>query len=328
MSVVHINERNVNQAFCEALWKLKTLDPETSPSRNGDVLMFPYPVITEIRNPQERVLFWGLRDANPYFHLMESLWMLAGRNDVDFPAHFVKSFVNYSDDGIILDGAYGYRWRNFFDFDQLEKAAEMLKTVPETRRVVIQMWDAFQDLGSSSVDIPCNLSIVVDTRGGRLNFYISNRSNDIVWGLYGANAVHFSVLQEFLASYIGIPVGTMYTFSVNAHLYTSPAKNLEMLSAPIHEDKYASGKVEPFPLVSTNIESWQQDLQAFMDDPGQPKIYSDIFFQEVAQPMYLSWEAHKAGMKEKAIRRATMIIASDWREATLAWLNRRYSKQS
>ena len=47
-------------------------------SRNGPVLEFPEPVLICYNRPVERVLFYPSRDANPFFHLMEGLWMLVG----------------------------------------------------------------------------------------------------------------------------------------------------------------------------------------------------------------------------------------------------------
>ena len=76
---------NVNHALIAGI---NTLDQfgKRQGSRNGAVLVAPWPVITIIHDPEHRVLFNPRRDANPFFHLFESIWMLAGRNDVDFVA--------------------------------------------------------------------------------------------------------------------------------------------------------------------------------------------------------------------------------------------------
>jgi hypothetical protein len=51
-----------------------------------------------------------MRDANPFFHVMETLWMLAGRNDLPWLVRFNKRFASYSDDGgNTQPGAYGYQ---------------------------------------------------------------------------------------------------------------------------------------------------------------------------------------------------------------------------
>src|SRR4051812_37796218 len=75
-----IDVDNVNQAWPLAV---RLLQSEGVPreSRYGPVLEHPEPVTTVYRKPWQRVLFDEVRDANPFFHFFESLWMLGGRND-------------------------------------------------------------------------------------------------------------------------------------------------------------------------------------------------------------------------------------------------------
>src|SRR5688572_28116409 len=188
-------------------------------SRNGPVIAVPYPVTTIYHSPLERVLFWPQRDANPFFHLYESLWMLGGRNDLAPLTRYVKTFAQFSDDGETLWGAYGFRWRKWFGVDQLEEVIQRLRKDPNDRRAVIGMWDPKMDLTRAGKDLPCNMMISVQVVRGRLDITVFCRSNDIIWGAYGANAVHFSFLQEYLAVRIGVPVGIYYQVSVNWHAY-------------------------------------------------------------------------------------------------------------
>ena len=99
---------NVNSALPEAVWWLRTAGVEF-PSRNGPVIVAPGPVITTYTAPWQRVLFSKIRDANPFFHFFEALWMLAGRQDVKFLEQFTPRIREYSDNGSTLNGAYGYR---------------------------------------------------------------------------------------------------------------------------------------------------------------------------------------------------------------------------
>jgi hypothetical protein len=196
-------------------------------SRNGKVMMVPAPVTTAYLAPCERVLFSPERDANPFFHLMESMWMLAGCNDVAFPSYYSKQLASYSVDGQTLHGAYGHRWRNHFGYDQIEQAIADLKADPDSRRVIIQMWDATVDGRSTEAnakDRPCNDMVKFQAIPAGNGYYCLNmsvfcRSNDAVWGAYGANAVHFSYLHEYVASAVGMSVGTYFQISDNLHVY-------------------------------------------------------------------------------------------------------------
>jgi len=140
-----IEARNVNEAVSLALPYLLEHGIQEQ-SRNGSVLVAPTPVMTVYHKPCERVLFSATRDANPFFHLMEALWMLAGRNDVTFPVWFNTRFTEYSDDGLTVHGAYGYRWRHWFGFDQLRTLIAELRRNPTSRRAVLSMWAPMGDL--------------------------------------------------------------------------------------------------------------------------------------------------------------------------------------
>lgn len=211
-------------------------------SRNGPVKQFPMPVTTVYERPQERVLFWPERDANPFFHLYESLWMLAGRDDVAGVVKYAKNMASFSDDGKSFHGAYGWRWRTHFSQvtwkrpqndrgDQLTAIAEMLKKNHDDRRAVLAMWDANSDLGREGKDFPCNLTATFQvTPEGNLDLTVFCRSNDIIWGAYGANAVHFSMLLEYMAFWIGVPVGVYRQVSVNWHAYIATLESVKMMA--------------------------------------------------------------------------------------------------
>src|ERR1035437_7140438 len=139
-----IKVRNVEEALGEGFQWLKVAGLD-EPSRNGPVRVAPGPVITEYLNPQERVVFNTTRDANPVFHLLEAVWMLAGRDSVKFLLPYNARMAEYAEPDGAMRGAYGYRWRKMFGLDQILTSIELLKAQPSTRRVVIQMWDANAD---------------------------------------------------------------------------------------------------------------------------------------------------------------------------------------
>ncbi len=153
MTTHAITTKNVNTAFVEALWWLRTAGVR-EPSRNGPVLVAPGPVITEYQRPLERVLFSPARDANPVFHLMEALWMLADEDKLSWLSQFNARMEAYGENGIQW-GAYGHRWRSYFGKDQLTLVIAELRKNPDSRRAVIGMWDPCLDLSHEGPDIPC-----------------------------------------------------------------------------------------------------------------------------------------------------------------------------
>ena len=322
-----ISTRNVHNALPEAMSVLmnNTYAIE-SESRNGPVRKAKYPVTTMYLRPDERVLFWPERNANPYFHFMESLWMLAGRNDVKWISQFNKSFGQFSDDGKRFHGAYGHRWRMHFKMDQIKSVVEILRKNLLDRRAVIQMWSADDDLGRDGLDFPCNLIIAFDATDGRLNMTVFNRSNDIVWGAYGANAVHMSFLQEFVASAASLPLGIYWQVSNNWHGYLSTIEKVKpLIDKKFEMSPYDLNEVKPFPIMTTPMNDWLEDLDVFMDD-GPIVGFRDVFFRRVVTPIYHSWMAKNNTDDPNRYEKASEIIqqcsASDWRKACQEWLDR------
>lgn len=339
MKVIHA--RNVQQALPEGLYQLAA-EGVSRDSRNGPVRKFDQPVTTVYAKPEERVLYWPQRDANPFFHLIESLWMLGGRNDVEYVARFVARMRSFSDDGVTFHGAYGYRWRHHFGFDQLPGIIATLKKDPTDRRQVLSMWDARADLGRNGKDLPCNLqALFTVNNAGELDMLVTNRSNDIIWGAYGANAVHFSYLQEYVARSVGVPVGRYWQMSVNFHAYSNVLETVKDLAAVAPDpelpaelrwaglDPYQDGLVEPFPLMSTDQKQWDQDLDAFLGNPTLMGL-SDPFFRKVAAPMWLAHEAYKTAQGVNKFHVTMELLenvkASDWKLAAQHWVLRRHEK--
>lgn len=320
----HIHVRNVNHALAEGLLHLTTVG-RAEDSRNGPVLVSPTPVVTTYQAPQERVLLLAARDANPFFHLMEALWMLAGRHDTEFVTRFNKRMDEFSDDGATLWGAYGYRWRQHFGLDQLNALVDELRHNPTSRRCVLSMWDGRHDFTvgvQGGKDVPCNTHAYVEVREGVLNLTVLCRSNDAVWGAHGANAVHFSLLQEYLAARVGAGLGVLRQFSNNYHTYTELRGYPNALNPALRQVdlRYDRNEVQPFQLVHVP-ERWDADLRRFLTDPLGDALYDNPFFHGVVAPMYASWNDRKAGFDGMAA--ALAIEASDWRCACVEWIARR-----
>jgi thymidylate synthase len=318
-----INARNVNDAYAKGVQYLLTQGLKEK-SRNGAVLVAPGPVCTVYDRPRERVLFDASRDANPFFHLMEALWMLAGERAAAWPVKFNKQMAEYANDDGNYDGAYGYRWRRHFDIDQVVWAVDHLKNDPASRRCVITMFDGFADRSANSRDIPCNTHLYLDCRGNRLNITVCNRSNDAVWGAYGANVVHFSMLQEVIAAGVSKPVGEYRQISNNLHIYTDIPKVWKAVQNQRPDDHYRTGLAHPWQLVrSTDVGMFLAECELFLQDPEAPYHYDNQFFYYVARPVYMAWKEYKAGDRVHAESWASQIEASDWRQACQDWLGRR-----
>lgn len=342
--MITITGRNVNYNYCTSIGEVQK-HGVMEESRNGPVLVAPSPVMTVTERPTERVLFDHDRNANPFFHFFECLWMMSGSNDGKWLDRFVSDFSSrYGEEDGTIHGAYGSRWRNWPQlyeqdglmwqftgedsfFDQLRTCVDLLRESPRDRRVVVSMWDPNMDLDADVRDVPCNTHMYPRIREekGRpvLDLTVCCRSNDIIWGATGANAVHFSFLQEWMAAQIGVGVGKMYQLSNNWHAYTG---TLERVGEPAILDLYSSGEVQPYP-ICTVPEAWDEDLALFMRNDSAPRrMFENSFFSEVAVPM---WDTHllwKHGDRTDAMDHSSSIAATDWREAARLWMQRRIDR--
>jgi thymidylate synthase len=316
---------DVNEAYTE-LQTIKWKFGEWEDTRNGRALVFNTPVCIEHAMPYRRVLFDKVRDANPFFHYMEAIWMLAGREDVYFPSKFAKNIANYSDDGSRLHGAYGFRWRSWFDLDQIQEVINELFKNPTTRRAVIGMWDPSNDLARDSKDLPCNTHIYFRTYNGRLNMTVCNRSNDLVWGMLGANMVHMSILHEYIATTVGMVCGSYYQFTNNLHVYEDWTQKYDTVRSRWYDQNPAIPRI-PF---SVDALSWPEAAdfcEAVMDGTFDVKLqWSSPIIQRNARPMVLAWEAYKGGDIDLAQHYAAAIYDADWGTACDEWLQRRLEK--
>ena len=331
-----INCRNVHEAFALGMDAFRwSTCVEEQDSRAGKTLEFTTPVITTYHKPCERVLFWKPRDANPFFHFMEGLWMLQGREDVDYLVRYNKGMSAFSDNGATLNGAYGYRWRNFYGQDQLTVIVNRLKEKPDDRRCVVAMRDCDNDLDRNTLDTPCNTQIYFKIRNNKLNMTVCCRSNDMIWGAYGANAVHFSMLQEYMAGRIGVEVGVYNQISDSFHVYVSLYKQMDeampdqdyySLKYPMISNPYEK-HVKPYPMVS-EPEYFDEDLEKFFKycyNNTEDYVYSNQFFTDVAIPMERAWQLHREdGQTQAAINLLDVLCkAEDWKIACIDWLQRR-----
>lgn len=308
-----ISEINAPRAYYETRQVMKVLGVREE-SRNGPVVSIPAPFMLEIERPDQRVIFDAHRDANPFFHLFEAIWMFAGRDDIEWIGQFNSNFKNYAEVNGRLYGAYGYRWRKLFGIDQIKEVVHLLTMNPNTRRAVMTMWSAPHDLGINTKDHPCNTHIYFRVVRGKLDMTVCNRSNDLIWGMFGSNIVHMTMLQELVARAVGIPMGYYYVFTNNLHVYPNMPRFEEIYHSTNKDNAYLDEYINPYPLLQDGetLEMFSLDASDFcLDREG---AYRTEWFNKVAVPAMTLWRDRSSVVE---------IAASDWHVAMKEWVQRR-----
>lgn len=188
---------------------------------------------TILTNPYRRCVGGYKRNINIFFLLAEAMWIALGRKDVETLVWFNKNMEKFSDDGEVFHAPYGFRLRHWgvrsedkFEtgistaqgFDQVINAIKIFSDNPNSRQVVMSIWNPEFDLGFKTRDIPCNDIVMLKIRNGKLITTIANRSNDLHWGL-PTNIFQFSFLTEIMAACLGIELGTQTHNSQSLHIY-------------------------------------------------------------------------------------------------------------
>ena len=352
---MEIKSRNTNTLMLEFIRLITDVRHVVrEDSRNGPVTRFREPVTICLTHPWERVNFNPTRDGNPFFHLMEALAMLAGVNSAKLMAHFTKNMLAYSDDGETFNAFYGTRLRQYrtkrqhfplaavFDAqDQLEDVITVLRNDPLSRQAVAMLWDPADLPYRETKDKACNLCLVFSNDQGKLRMTSFNRSNDgIFGGVMGANIVHLSMFQEYVALALGLPIGEWWHTSNNLHVYEKNEKwpALSGLTPADYQDIYPNvdrGALKHLFTPGLPVERtvFEAELRRFFMEitsvyktalTVDARTYQNEFLRDTAAPVFNAWQGHKSGDKIAAAQRAEGIAAPDWRVACMDWLERRF----
>ncbi len=178
----------------------------------------------QISDPRQRWITSRTPAISPAFAIAEVFWILSGDNNAEFMNFWNPSLPKFAGNGNTYHGAYGYRIKKQFGLDQLEAAYQALTNNPETRQVVIQLWDPRTDFPKSTgepaaADIPCNICSMPKIRNNKLEWLQVMRSNDVFLGM-PYNIIQFTTLQEILAGWLNLELGAYYLISDSLHAYS------------------------------------------------------------------------------------------------------------
>ena len=162
------------------------------------------------------------------FALAELAWMLAMRDDVASIARFNKNIVHYSDDKVIMGGAYGKRLGN-----QITNMIQRMIEDKHTRQACATIWRE-HDSFASSKDHPCNVFLQFMIRDNRITLTVTSRSSDLITGL-PIDVFHWQFLlhivrNELLSTYPGLSVGGVLYNLTSLHVYDTDRTALESMA--------------------------------------------------------------------------------------------------
>ena len=133
--------------------------------------------------------------------------------------------VHIWDEWEMEDGTIGtaYGWI-VKEFHQIDTLIEQLKTNPQNRRMIINLWQIpYLDTGAL---YPCVFNSCWDVTDGKLNCMLTIRSNDLPLG-NPFNVVQYAVLVHLLAQVTGYKPGLLTVCISNAHIYENQIEGMK-----------------------------------------------------------------------------------------------------
>lgn len=196
---------------------------------NVDGTRFIDGFLATVTDPCDRWLSVEGRNSSALAAIGETFWVLSGRDDINFLSRVLPRAANFSDDGKTWRAAYGPR---LYAYKQLDSVLDRLRKNPNSRQAYLTIYDPAEDsdLGLAmsnkdnqpvTKDMVCNFALLFSIKNNALNLTVTNRSQDVLWGMSSINFIEFTILQELLAKMLGVEVGVYRLFSNNIHYYNT-----------------------------------------------------------------------------------------------------------
>ena len=199
-------------------------------------------VIVEIEKPRARLSRSETR-GRLFSSLGEMLWYFTGDNRLDFIEPYIDRYKDESEDGVSVYGGYGPRLFDQRGNDQLRNIIALLRERPQSRRAVIQIFNA-EDIAKKHLEVPCTATLQFLIRDGLLHMVVCMRSNDAYIGL-PHDVFCFTMIQEMIARCLGVEVGKYRHFVASMHLYD---KHRQAANSFISEGYQSRIEMPPMPL--------------------------------------------------------------------------------
>lgn len=166
----------------------------------------------------------------------ELLWFLRGSTNIndDLTQH-TPIWDAWADEEGDLGPIYGYQWRNWGGegIDQIQRAIQIIKTEPDSRRIIVSAWNV-SDIERMALP-PCHAFFQFYVVNGRLDCQLYQRSADIALGV-PFNISSYALLQTMIANACDLEPGVFTHTLGDAHIYLNHIEGLhEQLGRTPHK---------------------------------------------------------------------------------------------
>lgn len=267
-------------------------------------------ITLELTDPRARLSRSATRGVL-FSSLGELCWYLSGSNDLEPIAYYLSHYRELGEGGKV-HGGYGPR---LFDPDgrgQIHSVIALLRKNPDSRRAVVSVFER-GDLQGSHRDVPCTCLLQFLVREERLALVTYMRSNDVYLGL-PHDIFAFTMLQELVATSLGVSIGSYVHMVGSLHLY---ARDEERARIFLNEgwqstitEMPAMPEGDPWPMVGNLLDA--ERVLRLGADPLSVALPDDAYWSDLIRVLQV-FALHKQNRDTDARRLADNFISQAYR---------------
>ena len=205
----------------------------------------------------------------------ELLWFLQGDTNIKYlQDNGVRIWDEWADEDGDLGPVYGYQWRNWptpngDSIDQISNVIEMIKTNPDSRRLIVSAWNPA--LVDDMALPPCHALFQFYVADGKLSCQLYQRSADIFLGV-PFNIASYALLTMMVAQVCELELGDFIWSGGDCHLY---ANHMEQVEEQLSREPFALPTMRINPAVKSIFDFTFADFE-LCDYQAHPHIKAQV----------------------------------------------------
>ena len=205
----------------------------------------------------------------------ELLWFLQGDTNIKYlQDNGVRIWDEWADESGDLGPVYGYQWRNWpapngESIDQISKLIEMIKTNPDSRRLIVSAWNPA--LVDDMALPPCHALFQFYVADGKLSCQLYQRSADIFLGV-PFNIASYALLTMMVAQVCDLELGDFIWSGGDCHLYSN---HMEQVEEQLSREPFALPTMRINPEINSIFDFTFEDFE-LCDYQAHPHIKAQV----------------------------------------------------
>jgi thymidylate synthase len=207
--------------------------------------------------------------------IYELLWFIKGDTNIKYlKDHKVKIWDAWADENGDLGPVYGKQWRSWTradgeTVDQLMNAIDLIKHNPDSRRIIVNAWNA-GELNEMALT-PCHCLFQFYVAEGKLSCQLYQRSADTFLGV-PFNIASYALLTMMIAQVCDLEYGEFVHSFGDVHLYLN---HIEQARLQLEREPRALPTMELNKNVSNILDFDYEDFTLLNYDP-HPHIKAEV----------------------------------------------------